>query len=169
MFDTDWEYKTFLGLVKKYILPVTEIYAYCLLPNHFHFLVRNKEVDIPENFARKGEHHYFSHQWGNVQNTYTKKKYFRNGKRGGLFCQSINRNLIDSEEYLQMCLVYIHNNPVKHGYTSSPESWDYSSYKAIISKQKTDVEREKVLKWFDSAENFMDYHRLNVDEIFAEK
>lgn len=169
LFDTVWDYKIFLSLVRKYVLPVAEIYAYCLLPNHFHFLVKNKIVELPLNFKNKGESYYFSHQWGNVQNTFSKKKNYRTGKRGGLFCQSINRNLIDAEEYLQMCIVYIHNNPIKHGFTSTSEEWEFSSYNAIISKRKTDVEREKVLGWFDSRENFIAYHHSNADEIFAEK
>ena len=169
LFESDWDYNNFLSLVKKYVLPVAEIYAYCLMPNHFHFLVKNRIIDIPAAFQKKDENSYFSHQWGNVQNTFSKKKNYRSGKRGGLFCQSINRNQIGSEEYLQMCIAYVHNNPVKHGFAHSPEEWEYSSYKAIISHRKTEIERDKVIEWFDTKSNFIAYHRSNADEIFAEK
>ncbi len=169
LFSTDWDYKTFLELVRKFITPVATIYAYCLMLNHFHFLVRNREIQIPSGFKRKDENSYFSHQWGSVQNTFSKKKNYRSGKRGGLFCQSINRTLIDSEQHLQMCMVYIHNNPVKHGFTNSPGEWRFSSYKAIISQEKTDIARESVLRWFESKENFKAYHESNADELFVEK
>lgn len=169
LFDEERDYFTFLGLIRKYILPVAEIYSYCLMPNHFHFLIRNKLIEIPDTFSSKNENYYFSHRWGNVQNTFTKKKNYRSGKRGGLFCQSISRNQIGSEEYLQMCIAYIHNNPVKHGFAMYPEEWEYSSYNAIISDRKTEIERIKVIDLFDTKLNFIDYHKSNADEIFAEK
>lgn len=169
LFESDWDYKSFLSLVKKYVLPVTEIYAYCLMPNHFHFLVKNKPITIPESFRKKDENSYYSHQWGSIQNTYTKKKNYRKRRRGGLFCQSINRNLIDSEEYLKMCVVYIHNNPVKHGHCFNPVAWTYSSYPAIISSRSTNIQRAEVLSLFETKDNFISYHSSNADEIFAGK
>lgn len=101
IFEAKIDYQIFLNLIEKYILPVANVYAYCLMSNHFHFLVQNKNVEVPESFSNGAEADFISHQWGNVQNTYTKKKNYRTGKRGGLFCQSINRNLINSEEYRQ--------------------------------------------------------------------
>ena len=169
IFESDYDFVVFLNLVTKYILPVAEVYAYCLMPNHFHFLVRYKKITIPDSFAKKIENDYYAHQWGNVQNTYTKKKNFRTGKRGGLFCQSINRNLIESEEYRQMCIVYIHNNPVKHGYCLTPEDWQYSSYKTIISYKTTNIDREKVISWFCDRQNFIMYHKSNASDIFEER
>jgi putative transposase len=42
IFFKEKNYDYFLHLFKKYIVPITETYAYCLLPNHFHFLLRIK-------------------------------------------------------------------------------------------------------------------------------
>lgn len=169
LFDIDKEYQIFMELISKYILDIAHIYAYCLLPNHFHFLVQNKEVELPDNFANKHESDFISHQWGNVQNTFSKKKNYRTGNRGGLFCQSINRNLITSEEYLQMCIVYIHNNPVKHGFCDAPDKWKFSSFNSIISTNPTQVKRAEVLEWFENKKNFIQYHKTNVDDIFVDK
>lgn len=169
LFDTEKEYQIFMQLISKYILDIAQIYAYCLLPNHFHFLVRNKDIELPVNFANKHESDFISHQWGNVQNTFSKKKNFRTGNRGGLFCQSINRNRITAEEYLQMCIVYIHNNPVKHGFCISPNQWKYCSYHSIISDKPTLIERSEVLEWFENKSNFIYYHNSNAEDIFAQK
>jgi putative transposase len=169
LFDSDKEYRIFMVLISKYIIDIAHIYSYCLMPNHFHFLIRIKEFELPENFKEKGISDFVSHQWGNVQNTYTKKKNYRSGNKGGLFCQSINRNLISSENYLQMAIVYIHNNPVKHGFCNLPNDWKYSSYNSIISDKSTQVERDEVLEWFENMRNFKDYHQTNADDIFAEK
>jgi len=169
IFGSEKDFDLFLELISTYILNIAQIYAYCLMPNHFHFLCRIKEVELPKKFIDKHESDYVSHQWGNVQNTFSKKKNYRTGNRGGLFCQSINRNLITSEEYLQMCIVYIHNNPVNHGFCRLPENWKYSSYNAIISNEPTNIEREEVFYWFENCQNFIDYHRSNAGDIFAEK
>lgn len=169
LFEEEVNYSLFLELISKYILPVANIYTYCLMPNHFHFLVQFKDVNVPDSFLSKNTNDYLAHQWGSVQNTFTKKRNYKTGKRGGLFCQSINRNLISSEEYRQMCVVYIHNNPVKHGFCSRPADWKYSSYKTIISNSSTKLERNKVLSWFDNLENFIRYHNSNAADIFAER
>ncbi|MEN8117091.1 MAG: transposase [Bacteroidota bacterium] len=169
IFESEKDNQSFLELISKYIDKVAQIYAYCLMPNHFHILCKIKEVELPSKFEDKHESDYISHQWGNVQNTYSKKKNFSTGKRGGLFCQSINRNLITSEDYLQMCIAYIHNNPVTHGFCGLPENWKFSSYKAIISDQPTKIQREEVLYWFENKKNFIEYHKTNAADIFATK
>ena len=68
-----------------------------------------------------------------------------------------------------MCIVYIHNNPVKHDFCNTPNKWKFSSYNAIISDEITKVEREEVLSWFENKRNFIEYHQSNADDIFAEK
>jgi putative transposase len=160
---------TFLSLTEKYILPIAAIYAYCLMPNHFHFLIKVKDITIPENYKEKVLSNYIAHQWGTLQNTFTKKMNYMRKTRGGLFCQSVNRNLISSEEYRQMAVVYIHNNPIKHGFCTLPEDWKFSSYKSIISEGIIKVERDEVISWFVNRKNFIFYHKSNADEIYREK
>jgi REP element-mobilizing transposase RayT len=46
-FIETWNYAPFLGLYQKYCKPNAETYGYCLLPNHFHFLVRIREKTRP--------------------------------------------------------------------------------------------------------------------------
>ena len=48
VFFEERNYRYFLQLYAKYIEPVADTYAYCLLPNHFHLLVRTKSVDEQE-------------------------------------------------------------------------------------------------------------------------
>lgn len=169
IFSNESDYKTFLTLTEKYILPIARIYTYCLMPNHFHFLVQIKDITVPEKHMDKNLSNYIAHQWGTLQNTFTKKMNYKRGTRGGLFCQSVDRNLINSEEYRQMAVVYIHNNPVKHGFCTSPEDWKFSSYKSIISEGITKIERDEVISWFENRKNFIFYHKSNADEIYREK
>ena len=45
LFEESTNYEHFLRLYEKYILPIADTFAYCLMPNHFHFLVRIKELE----------------------------------------------------------------------------------------------------------------------------
>lgn len=67
-----------------------------------------------------------------------------------------------------MCIIYIHNNPVNHGFCQTPKQWKYSFYNSIVSKKSTKLKRTEVLEWFESQNNFICYHNTNVDDIFAE-
>lgn len=61
IFIEERNYVYFLQLLKIYILPVADVYAYCLLKNHFHLLVRIKEEDeLPEKVQRKNIFAFFS-------------------------------------------------------------------------------------------------------------
>ena len=43
LFEHEEDFRRFLSLVEKYILPVADIYAWVIMPNHFHFLIRIRE------------------------------------------------------------------------------------------------------------------------------
>lgn len=47
IFRSDENYRYFLALYIQHIEPVAKTYAYCLLPNHFHFLVRTRTEEEP--------------------------------------------------------------------------------------------------------------------------
>lgn len=80
-------YDYFLQLLKKYIIPIADVYAYCLLKNHFHFLLRIKDAqDLPPKFCER-PHLAFSHLF----NAYTKAINKRYGRSGSLFQEHIKR------------------------------------------------------------------------------
>ena len=48
IFPEERNYEYFMQLYGKYISPIADTFAYCLMPNHFHFLIRIKgEDDLP--------------------------------------------------------------------------------------------------------------------------
>ncbi len=138
-------YDYFIELLTKYITPIAAIFSYCLLKNHFHLLVRIK--DINEDII--------SRSFSNLFNAYAKainKKYNRSGS---LFQRKFRRVKIDSEEYLREVIIYINLNPVYHRFVSTPKDYKYSSYNALVSDKPTLLEREEVIELFDSKENFI--------------
>ena len=162
-------YKHFLRLYEKYIDPVAETYAWCLMKNHFHFLVyiRNeKEVLIDSlEYSTVDKPRVLdpSKQFGHLFNAYTQainKKYSRTGS---LFEKPFERKRVTSDEYLQNLIYYIHNNPVYHGFTKTINEYPWSSYGSIISDKLTKLKRDEVIEIYGSKENFIDYHKEEQD------
>ncbi len=89
LFYEEENYLYFLRLLTRYVLNVAEVYAYCLLVNHFHLLVRI--FDQPA----KPPHQVFSHLF----NSYAQSINKRYDRTGSLFERPFHRRLIDSERY----------------------------------------------------------------------
>jgi REP element-mobilizing transposase RayT len=175
LFEKAENYEYFLSLYDRYISPIAETYAWVLMPNHFHLLVRiNEKAEVVaslhltgfENLSgvkTKQLHQHFS----NLFNAYTKayNKYYET--RGALFERPFKRKLIDSTEYLRQVILYIHNNPVHHGFCTHPSEYPWSSYLSCISIKPTKLKRDAVIGWFDSEANFKTRHGeiLDADEI----
>ncbi len=148
-------------------MPAADTYAYCLLRNHFHFLVRIKTVEEQEltslqdlsALPRKP-----SQQFSNLFNAYAKafnKTYHRTGT---LFQRPFGRIEVTSDSYFMQLVTYIHQNPQKHGFVSDFRTWPYSSYQALLSTKPTRLQRDDVLTWFQGVDHFEDAHRYEVDE-----
>jgi REP element-mobilizing transposase RayT len=148
-------YVLFLDLMKHHLLPAVDIYAYCLLRNHFHLLIKIKYADeIADEKLCKKPHLAFSH----MLNAYTQSVNKSVKRKGSLFQEHLRRKRVIDENYLIQLVVYIHLNPVKHGFSNSPEDYLYSSYKAMISDKKTLLNRAVVLDYFGDRENFIYWH-----------
>lgn len=75
-------YRYFLEKLEKYILPLADIYAYCLLPNHFHLLLRFKNFDDMNN---ENEHQFLMKPFSDLLNAYTKAYNKMYNRKGALF------------------------------------------------------------------------------------
>lgn len=100
-------------MYSQYIEPVAETYAYCLMPNHFDFLVRIKDdVEDRQSFedCRSLD---ASHAFGILFSTYTKASNKAYQRTGSLFEKPFRRILVDSDRYFACLQAYIHRNPQK--------------------------------------------------------
>ena len=154
-------YFFFLGKMKEYIMPYADIMAWCLMPNHFHWMVYVRETDI---FRSRGatqsrtptisDNISFNKSIGILLASYTRAINNQENITGSLFREKTNAecltafngitpsfyntefgtimNITDPEkEYPQICFNYIHNNPVKAGLVKSAEDWEFSSFQDI--------------------------------------
>jgi len=155
LFYHSGDYFFFLAKYKEYVVPFSETFAFCLLPNHFHFLIKTRnELSSPQSVV--------SNQLRKLFICYTKRINFMQNRTGGLFTKNYQRILIENEEYLTRLVRYIHKNPVKHGIQIDFESYPYSSYRIIISESITHLSREDVIYWFGGKNDFISDHQSDM-------
>jgi REP element-mobilizing transposase RayT len=179
LFVEERNYPYFLKLYAQHIEPVANTFAYCLLPNHFHFLVQIKdEQDLTgfENLSGlkmsglkmsglkmsglKRPSQYFS----NLFNAYARAFNKAYDRTGSLFQRPFGRVPVTSEAYLVWLVTYIHQNPEKHGIVPEFRHWPHSSYHAHLSREPTRLQRDDVLAWFDGKTGFMPSHEQRITE-----
>ncbi|MCW3169763.1 transposase [Chryseobacterium sp. 09-1422] len=164
IYREETNYQFFLKQLDKYIIQIADIYAYCLLPNHFHLLLRFKNS---ENVNVEDEHQFLMKNFGNFLNSYAKAFNKKYNRKGALFLNAVKRKKITDEIYLLKVLHYIHNNPVNHGLTSEINLWKYSSYNSYLNNIKASrLNRTEIMQYFDSLEIFKNYHHSNVEYDF---
>jgi putative transposase len=178
IFLEERNYHHFLRLYSKHVLPIADTYAYCLLRNHFHVLVRIKTVEeqeqtlqtlrasggTPAETLRVFKPRSPSQQFGNLFNAYAKAINKTYGRTGSLFHNPFGRVSVTSDAHFVHLIAYIHQNPQKHGFVEDFRTWPYSSYHACLSRKPTRLMREEVLDWFDGPTAFQAFHRQAVNE-----
>lgn len=155
-------YRFFMEKYSLYISPVAETFCYCLLPNHFHFLLRIKpETELRAAFPKiKSLEKLPSKCFSNLFCSYTQAFNKQQRRMGSLFMKNFKRKRVQSASYLMKLVQYIHLNPVEAGLCSSPEEWPHSSYGDIISDKESILAKEELLSWFDDVDNFESMHRI---------
>ena len=160
-------YEHFLNLYDKYITPVAKTYAWVLMNNHFHFLVKIKsENEIYNSNNLEGfrnlqglkNRNRVNQQFSNLFNAYSKAFNKRYKRTGSLFEHPFKRIPINSLAHLKYLIYYIHHNPVHHGFCEAMIEYPWSSYLTILSPKETKLSRNEVLKWYKSQQHYKEYH-----------
>ena len=146
IFHSTRNYYHFLNLYNKYLPKFVDTYAYCLIPNHFHFLIKVSDTTI------------ISEQFRLFFLSYSKAINKQESRTGSLFQKRFKRTLIEDKDSLQKVVLYIHSNPVRHKMRKSFTNYQYSSYQSLISDKPTKLNRNDLLKWFNGIDNFISFH-----------
>jgi REP element-mobilizing transposase RayT len=136
-----------LRKIKAYCdsLAVTLI-AYCLMPNHYHFLVRQDGEHAAGLLPQR------------VFNSYSKAYNKRYGHSGTLFEDNYRITSVEDESHLMHLCRYIHANPVKHRLVTDVADWPYSNYLEWIEERDgTLVDRDFVGEHFSSPQNYCEF------------
>jgi len=187
LFFENMNYDYFLKQFRKYLTAYVDVFSYCLMPNHFHFLVRIKndgetsEVsetsEVLKTPVLKTSDIYrkltpIEKAFKDFFISYSKainKKYRRTGS---LFQAKFKKKLIDADNYLIRLIAYIHLNPVRAGFCNKPEQWPHSSYNLILNsainiRSLRDfgcfvhqmLKSREVIELFGNKEDFVEFHK----------
>lgn len=160
LFKEPTNYEYFLRLYKKHIIPVADTFAYCIMGNHFHLLVRIKSENnlalLPDFEKLTTEQEIINRvnkHFSNLFNAYCKAYNKKYNRTGSLFENRFRRKHINCNQYLKQAILYIHNNPVHHGFCDSPYKYPWSSYQTHISNKPTSMLRNEVIELFNDVGN----------------
>jgi REP element-mobilizing transposase RayT len=155
IFLNEKDYLFFLEKYKEIVHPFVKTYAYCLIPNHYHFLIKVDHIDPncscqhPSHIFRKF-FQYYAVWFNKIHN-----------RRGSLFTKYYRRIEVSNEDYLRRLVFYIHYNPVKHGVVDDLKSYPHSSFGSFSSFMPTIVSRSETLNWFNNdLTEFLEFHKL---------
>ena len=122
----EFEYN-FLDLINSYS---EKIYAWCILPNHYHILLKSGRMKILiKEIGRL--HGRTSYKWNAEDNARGRKVWFR--------CVE---TAVKSENHFWSTMNYIHNNPVHHGYVGKWQEWCFPSASEFIDE----IGKEKIME-----------------------
>ena len=166
IFRSKENYRFFLQQYRDFISPIADTFCYCLMPNHFHFLIRIKNAveikeTLKESFQKYGTAEKLaSKQFSKLFSSYTQSFNKVENRMGSLFMKNFKRKIITDQKYLFKLIHYIHYNPIEARICDNPEEWEHSSYKALISNNPTYLKRNEVINWYDDLNNFIYVHKI---------
>lgn len=163
IFSSHSNYQFFISKMQHHIGEIVDVFCYCLLPNHFHLLLRVKsegEIMQVESNKTKSAQKLVYQKFSNFFNSYAQAYNKELGRTGKLFDLPFRRKNIEEEIYLRKTVLYIHQNPKKHGIETDIDKYPFSSFHVLISDRETFLKREEIIEWFDDKENFI-YCNLN--------
>lgn len=141
-------YLYFLHGMKKYLVPVAHIVVYCLMPTHYHLLIKVKTSEV---FKTSEVSKQVSLAMQRFLISYTKAINKRFERVGSLFQGQFQAKPVQSYHHLLNLCVYIHVNPVKDGLVPEPADWIYSNYLEWLGQRDgTLVDREFIQEHFGS-------------------
>ena len=144
LFKCDNDYLYFLRKFKANVIKYPcEVYAYCLMPNHFHFCLKQNST--------KPAYRVFNA----TLISYSQHYNYKYNCRGYLMEKRLQSKKLNNDKYLIQLCRYIHYNPVKAGLTGNIVDWKYSNYLEIIGNRQGTLFSAELIKIYP--EEFEDY------------
>jgi putative transposase len=129
IFFENADYLHFVSLCKKHIAYRCQIIAWCLMPNHFHFMIKvNYESLEPVKWGGNVMPS-ISNGFQLLQSNYSKRINHKENRTGSLFQQKTKSKLLETKSYALTAFWYLHQNPVKATLAINLLEWEYTSYK----------------------------------------
>jgi len=175
LFLTDENRHFFLSRYSTYLSPFLGTYCWCLLPNHFHFLVKIKpKAEIKEyltslEILNASEKDYLAKE--QPSSKILEKAFHRfftsysmafnkcHQRKGNLFHRPFKRIEITRESHFTQAIVYIHANPLKHKIVTDFMKYRWSSWGSVTSNSPTPLLRQELVNWFGGIDQLIKAHK----------
>ncbi len=141
IFLAEDEYLVFLQYLKKALEKIKfTVYAYCLMTNHVHLLLKTEEPigDIIKRIAVG----------------YAQYHNIKNGRTGHLFQNRFKSQVVETDKYFLTVLRYINQNPLKAGLVQDMKQYKWSSYHQYFLKSDSIVDVKFILDCFQNIKEF---------------
>jgi REP element-mobilizing transposase RayT len=152
IFFSDENYRYCIHLFNNYAQKYSVgIIAYCLMPNHYHLLLRQETNGSISRFLQT------------TFNAYTQAVNKQQKLHGTLFESRAQSLCLDSETYLLRLVCYIHCNPVMAGLVALPEEWEFSDYRVWAGLDKVTASGERAL-YFETGKEYSTFVQSYLQE-----
>ncbi len=128
-----------------------EVLCFCLMPNHFHFLIKQLRENGISIFISQ------------LSNSYTKYFNVKYNRIGPLLQGAFKAVRIKTDEQLVHVSRYIHLNPVVSGIVKLPEKYNWSSYSEYVNQNPIFCSTSEILKFFKSSEKYQKFVEDQID------
>ncbi|OGX84654.1 hypothetical protein [Hymenobacter glacialis] len=133
-------YHHFLRLFRQHMAPFVHVVAYCLMPNHFHFILLTTAEGTAADETTSSVRQPMVRGIAKLLSAYSQGLNQQLGRRGALFQPKTKGKQLDSPfceaAYPLLCFQYMHQNPVRAGLAGELADWPYSSYRDYANLRK---------------------------------
>ncbi len=131
IFSNRENYIFFLKKLRLHLLPVCDLLSYCLMPNHFHFMIYTKDSYMIK------DKHPINQSISTILSSYTQAYNKQQNRTGSLFQQkskaiNVSEKNNKHSDYSKTCFHYIHQNPMKAMLIVNMEDWEFSSFRDYV-------------------------------------
>lgn len=168
IFYTEKDYEYFLSKVLFFKEKTgIKIIAYCVLPNHWHFLLKEPETKTETTFQIKISS--VSKFISLLTNSYTKYFNLNKDHSGLIFQGPFKSKLVSDDNYLRVLINYINLNPLKHKISKKAGEWPYTSDHNYVGETKCNlIDYDYLVDFKDykkGISSYLDYMK-SIDEEF---
>jgi len=154
IFEENYDYKKLTEIIIKVKNEFKfELYAYCLMPNHVHMFIKEKESGDIKRIMHK------------ILSTYVGWFNFKYERSGSLIANRYKSEPVEDEKYYLSLLRYIHQNPLKAGLVTNLKEYTWSSYNSYINDKEDFVNKSFALEILNenkkiALKEFEEFHKL---------
>lgn len=141
IFIDKWDKQKFIDILDKVKKEeLFDIFAYCIMPNHVHLIIKEYAEGISYIMKRVNISYaqYFNNKYERV---------------GHVFQDRFKSEVIESDSYLLCAIRYVHNNPVRANMVKAAIDYGWSSYKYYFGKEEGIVDRNFTLSLYSPETN----------------